>query len=244
MLDNFQVVGHRGFRSQYPENTLVSFQAAVKFGVDAIEFDVHPTKDRQLVITHDHTVERCSNGTGAVHDFTFEEIRKLDFGGWKDPKFTNTQIPTLEETFDAVLSLDPNFYLLIELKEDDDECTRQVYDLCQKYGVLSHGLILSFHNKQLELLRQWNPDILLQGFPERYIKKPITIDGIYNKICYWTADANSDEIAACHDKNITVDIYPVDTEEQFAKALTLDVDSITTNSPDVIYPLLRQHHLR
>ena len=64
MLENFMIVGHRGFRSQYPENTIPSFIAAMDYGLDSLEFDVHPTKDGKLVVTHDHTVESCSNGKG------------------------------------------------------------------------------------------------------------------------------------------------------------------------------------
>ena len=245
MLENFQIVGHRGFRSRYPENTIPSFKAAVDWGIKAIEFDVHPTRDRKLVVTHDHTVERCSNGKGYVHDFTFDEIRRLDFGGWKAPEFANTQIPTLEETLDCILSKDPECYLLIELKEDDDECTRQVFDICSRYNLFSHSLILSFQCRQLQLLREWKQDLFLQGFPYRYLKNPPKklYGTIFNKICIWTAEATNAEIADFHDLGVKVDICAVDTEEQFDKALSLDCDSITTNNPEVIWPLLQKHHL-
>lgn len=241
MLENFQIVGHRGFRSRYPENTIPSFEAAVDWGVDAIEFDVHPTKDRKLVVTHDHTVNRCSNGDGYVHDMTFDEIRKLDFGGWKAPEFAGTQIPTLEETLDCILSKKPEFYLLIELKEDDDECTKQVFDVCQKYNLFSHCLILSFCFRQLQLLRKMKPDIYLQGFPYRYLDKPCDnlYGTVFNKVCIWTKEATNAEIHDFQRMGMTVDICPVDTEEEFNKAMTLDCDSITTNAPDVIWPLLK-----
>lgn len=247
MKPDFKIVGHRGFKSKYPENTIVSFLAAMDFGVDSIEFDVRLTKDRQLVVTHDNTVDRCSNGKGLVCDFLFEDIRKLDFGSWKDSKFAGTQIPTLEETLEAILSKDPNFPLLVELKEDDDECTKRVYEMCLKYNVLEHGLMLSFHPRQLQLLRSWKPDIYLQGFPDRYIKvpqPPEAFNGLYNKTCLWTTDAKPEEIKFYHDKGVAVDLCPVDNEEQLEIAIPLDVDSITTNAPDVIYPLLRQRGLR
>ena len=245
MLENFTVVGHRGFRSRYPENTLVSFKAAMDWGIKAIEFDVHPTKDHKLVVTHDHTVERCSNGKGFVHDMTFDEIRKLDFGGWKAPEFAGTQIPTFEETLDCILSRDPDYYVLIELKEDDDDCTRQVFDICQKYSLFSHSLILSFHPRQLQLLRGWKSDLFLQGFPYRYLNNPPKklYGSIFNKICIWTNEATNAEIADFHDLGVTVDICAVDDEQQFNKALTLDCDSITTNNPEVIWPLMKQHNL-
>ena len=83
MVRSFQVVAHRGCRSLYPENTLEGFRKAISLGVDAVEFDVHPTRDGKLVITHDDTLERCSNGTGMVHDHTLAELKALDFGSWK-----------------------------------------------------------------------------------------------------------------------------------------------------------------
>ena len=246
MTPDFQIVGHRGFRSQYPENTLISFQAAMDFGVDAIEFDVHPTRDGKLVVTHDHTLERCSNGTGPVHDFTLDELRKLDFGGWKDAKFAGARIPTFEETLDCILSRKSDFYLLIELKEDDDACTRQVFDICAGYQLFSHALLLSFHPRQLRLLREWKSDITLQGFPYRYLNDPPggLYGKVFDKVCIWTKEATNAEIADFHALGVTVDICPVDDEEQFNKALTLDCDSITTNAPDVIWPLLKKHGLR
>lgn len=246
MLPDFKVVGHRGFRSQFPENTIVSFLKAIDVGVDSIEFDVRLTKDRQLVITHDDTVDRCSNGTGKVCDFTFDEIRKLDFGSYLSPDFTGTQIPTLEETLDAIYSKKPNFYLLVELKENDDECTRRVYDICKKANLLDNGLILSFHRRQLELIRQWDPTAYLQSFPNRYVKDstPDPENPFYNKICYWTREANNEEIDTAHRRGLTVDICPVDDEEQFNKAMSLNCDSITTNNPEIIFPLLKKHGLR
>jgi glycerophosphoryl diester phosphodiesterase len=247
MLENFMIVGHRGFRSQYPENTIPSFIAAMDYGLDSLEFDVHPTKDGKLVVTHDHTVERCSNGQGYVHDFLFDDIRKLDFGGWKDPKFAGTQIPTFEETLDAIFSKDPNYYILIELKEDDDNCTRQVYEICKKQNIFSHSLILSFHPRQLQLLKEWDPSIFIQCFPPRYLKCPVDeklYGPVFNKICLWTKEATNEEIEEYHKKNVVVDICAVDTEAELDKALTLNCDSITTNSPDVIYPILRKLNLR
>ncbi|MBR0458634.1 MAG: hypothetical protein IJJ26_05320 [Victivallales bacterium] len=243
MKDNFTIVGHRGFRSQYPENTIPSFQAAVDFGLDSIEFDIHPTKDGKLVVTHDDTVDRCSNGTGFVHDYLFDDIRKLDFGSWKAPQFAGTRIPTFEETLEAILSKDPNFYLLIEIKEDNDTCTRQIYDICQYHNLFSHCLLLSFHPRQLQLVHQWNPDVLLQCFPQRYLKKPLDeslFGPVFGKICFWTHDATAEEIESYHQRNVLVDLCPVDKQEQLQTAFALPADSITTNCPDVIFPLLKE----
>ena len=148
---------------------------------------------------------------------------------------------------DAIFSKDPNYYILIELKEDDDNCTRQVYEICKKQNIFSHSLILSFHPRQLQLLKEWDPSIFIQCFPPRYLKCPVDENlygPVFNKICLWTKEATNEEIEAYHKKNVVVDICAVDNEDELNKALTLNCDSITTNSPDVIYPLLRKLNLR
>lgn len=242
MKKNCVVVGHRGFRSLYPENTRISFQKAVEIGVDAIEFDIHPTKDRQIVVAHDATVDRCSNGTGLIHDMTLSELRKLDFGIKKDPSFAGTQILTLEETLDCIYSLNPEMYLLLEIKEDDDECTKQALDICKKYNVFRNGLLLSFVVPQLQLVKRLDPTITLQGFPYRYLANPpAKTYSLYNKTCIWTNEATNAEIQDFHDQGIAVDICAVDNEQQFQKALSLDCDSITTNCPEVILPMMREN---
>lgn len=104
---------HRGAMTHYPENTLVAFQAAVDHGAHMIEFDVHLTRDHHLVIIHDGTVDRTTDGQGAVANMTLEEIRNLDAGSWKDPKFANEQIPTLKETL-AMMPV--NIWLNVHVK--------------------------------------------------------------------------------------------------------------------------------
>ncbi len=93
---------HRGDTKNAPENTIPAFESAVKLGAQQIEFDVQLSKDGQLVIMHDPTVDRTTNGTGAVSDLTFEELRALDAGSWFGPAFAGTQIPTLRETLEAI----------------------------------------------------------------------------------------------------------------------------------------------
>lgn len=92
------VCAHRGANTQCPENTVPAFEEAVRQGAAMIEFDVRFTKDRQMVILHDWTVDRTSNGHGKIDELTFEQVRALDFGAWKNEKFAGTKIPTLDET--------------------------------------------------------------------------------------------------------------------------------------------------
>lgn len=104
---------HRGAMTTHPENTLAAFREAIRCGAHMIEFDVQSTRDKQLVIMHDPTVNRTTNGKGKVADLTFEDIRRLDAGSWKAPAFKGEKVPTLKETLDI---MPRNIWLNIHLK--------------------------------------------------------------------------------------------------------------------------------
>lgn len=110
-----QLSAHRGDVSVAPENTIPAFESAVKKGVPQIEFDVNLSKDGHLVIMHDATIDRTTNGTGKVTDYTLEELRALDAGSWFDPKFKGTRIPTLRETLEVIPK---NVLCNVHLKND------------------------------------------------------------------------------------------------------------------------------
>lgn len=95
------LLAHRGLVQHAPENTLPSFAAAIELGL-SIELDVYQTRDEHLVVIHDRTVDRTTNGTGEVTEMTLAEIQKLDAGNWFDPRFTGEKVPTLEEVFKLI----------------------------------------------------------------------------------------------------------------------------------------------
>ena len=90
-------VAHRGASAYAPENTIAAYDKAVKMKADYIEIDVQRSKDGELVLIHDTTVDRTTDGSGKVGDFTFEELRSLDAGSWKGEQFAGEQIPTFDE---------------------------------------------------------------------------------------------------------------------------------------------------
>ncbi|SUP39117.1 glycerophosphoryl diester phosphodiesterase [Vibrio owensii] len=110
------LIGHRGVAGKFPENTKVSVQAAIDLGLNWVEVDVQPTKDNVLVVCHDHTVNRCSNGKGRVDQMTLSELKALDFGRWFSDEFTNESIMTLSELLELAAENDLN--LNIEVKVD------------------------------------------------------------------------------------------------------------------------------
>jgi len=107
------ICAHRGASNSHPENTLDAFREAIRLGVQMIEFDVALTRDKQLVLMHDETIDRTTNGKGPVSGKTLAELKKLDAGSWKDKQFQNERIPTLDE---ALAVIPENIWLNVHLK--------------------------------------------------------------------------------------------------------------------------------
>ena len=107
------ICAHRGASDTHPENTLTAFREAILLGAQMIEFDVALSQDGHLVLMHDTTVDRTTNGQGPVSDFTLMEIQKLDAGSWKDKKFKNERVPTFRQTLDM---MPENIWLNVHLK--------------------------------------------------------------------------------------------------------------------------------
>lgn len=236
------LIAHRGLSATYPENTLPAFEQALRLDVDAIEFDVHMSRDGELVITHDDRIDRCSNGTGRVRDLTFEELRRLDFGNWKAPEFAGTRIPTLTEVLDLVEERRPGLYLCVELKEDDCVCARKVIRELERRNRLGNCSIISFQPGMLYFARGMNENVFPHGFiheselglPEKegYLK-------LVRRVGVSRGELSGAFSAKLHALGIEVDSWAADNEEELRRMLDCDVDTITSNAPDRIIHLLK-----
>ena len=97
-----EIVAHRGSRINRPENTLAAFEEAVRVGADGIELDIHLSKDGEVVVIHDETVDRTTDGCGRISQMTVADLRELDAGAWFDVAFAGQKIPTLLEVFELL----------------------------------------------------------------------------------------------------------------------------------------------
>ena len=151
---NIWVAAHRGWCSKYPENTMEAFRAAVELGVDQIELDVRVTRDGELVIIHDATVDRTTNGTGKVCDKLLSELKALDAGSHKGAEFKGAKIPTFREFMEYIKD-HPTMTVDIELKEYPTEGREALaYEVCDRilamvdeYGFTDRVVINSFSGK-------------------------------------------------------------------------------------------------
>jgi glycerophosphoryl diester phosphodiesterase len=133
-------IAHRGASAYAPENTRASFDLAIEMKAPALETDIQITADEQLVIVHDATVNRTSNGKGPVADFTLPELRALDFGSWKDPKFAGERILTFTELLDRYAG---RMKLALEIK--DPRATSRIVRTLVDRGLNDGISITSFY---------------------------------------------------------------------------------------------------
>ena len=152
-------IAHRGASGHAPENTLASFRRAVAQGATFIETDLQLTRDAHLVAIHDSTVDRTTNGKGAIRDMTLAELRRLDAGAWFASEFAGERVPTLEETLQFARKNDVLFYL--EIKVDGFwGGEHALISQLQSSGEIARSVIISFDPVVLASLRKLEPTLM------------------------------------------------------------------------------------
>ena len=184
------VIAHRGGRSTTPENTLAAFRNAINLGADYVEIDVRTTKDGHLVIMHDRTVDRTTNGKGNVKDLTLAEIRSLDAGFKFSPSFSGEKIPTFEETLQLCKGK-INIYL-----DDKDARVEQMLAALRKYRMMRQVVIYNGTDGLLEWKKQAPSIPVMPTLPDEYRKlgqissylKILPAEVLDGNINEWTSD--------------------------------------------------------
>lgn len=227
------VIGHRGMRFVEPENTLRAVERALKCGVDAVEVDVRMTKDGKLVLMHDETVDRTTNGKGRVRDMTFSELRRLDAG-------KGERVPTLEEVLEAVRE---RARLVIEIKESD--IVRKVIEAVDRHGMLGEVILISFHHPAVRQVKQVRPDVetgvifVCEPIEPQELALKAGAEWIAPNLAYTTERL----VRRAHEIKVKVNTWVVNTREELAKAKGLNVDAVTTDRPDLITSIARANTL-
>ena len=148
-------IAHRGLSSAAPENTIIAYEKALELGITAVETDVFKTKDGAIVLSHDETIDRCSDGTGLIRDMTLEELRQYDYGAWYGAEFAGTQIPTLEEFLDAVKDA---ALILLEFKTNENGIVPQTIDVVRERGMMEQVLFQSFDMQAMQDCKDYAPE--------------------------------------------------------------------------------------
>jgi glycerophosphoryl diester phosphodiesterase len=223
-----QVIGHRGIAGLEPENTLRSFRRAIALGVDYVECDVRLTADRRLVLLHDETVDRTTDGTGRVADLAFEAVRALDAG-------RGERVPALEELLDL---LEGRCKAHIELKGAGTE--GPTLRLVQDREMLGDAVLTSGDTERLGALRALSPDVAIEHIfgepPPDAIARALRVRA--QRVSVHHRHATRDYVQAAHAAGLQVIAWPPNTEAEMQAAIDLGVDFLCTDRPDLLLRLL------
>ena len=155
-----KIYAHRGSSGTHPENTLLAFKQVKNLPIFGIEFDVHLTKDGELVVIHDEKINRTSNGKGYIKDLTLSELKTYDFGSWFSYKFKGERIPTLSEVLEIFSTT--RHHINIELKTDIinyEGIVNKVIELVHSLDFQSRIVISSFNHDTIREVKQLAPHI-------------------------------------------------------------------------------------
>ena len=253
------VAAHRGACAEYPENTMLAFQKALEAGVDQIETDVHMTADGELVLIHDHRLERTTNGTGFVREHTLAEIKALDAGSHKGAEFAGIQVPTFRELMELIKD-HPTMTLDVELKDYPDgdleefshtSCDKAIA-LIEEYGFGDRVVINSWHNPLNEYVYKKYNGRYRQHlyFPRSCLQGPTTVDPYTYGYCACMFGENDEPIASAADctafREMGIRTWVgafVKDEQTVDMALAVEAELITCNNPKTVVDILRAKNL-
>jgi len=232
------IVAHRGYRQKYPENTLAACKAAVEAGVSMIELDVNFSRDRKVVVIHDATLERTTDGHGAVSDNTMAELKKLDAGSWFDPRFADQHLPELSEVLDLVngrarvnIEIKAHAY---EHNHPPDAIEKQVVELVKQKNMQDSVLISSFEIDILVQIASMQEPAAIALISKTPVSNRIIEICTSLKVFSWHPDhliVTPRQVDMMHVAGLKVFPYNVDTYEDYVKMMKMKVDGVITDDP-------------
>lgn len=251
----FLVFAHRGGGGLFPENTLEAFDYSAKTGADVLELDVHSTADGTLVVLHDESVDRTTDGRGKVSAMTLAELKKLDAGYL----FTNDngktfpfrgkgiQIPTLAEIFDA----QPEMKFNIEPKQAFPSITNPLCEMIRQHKMIEKTIVGSFRQTAIDEFRQYCPEVATAASPTEVseflamqktgiaaaytppfqaLQVPVNA-GFLNVV-------SKDFVAAAHRQNLQIHVWTVNDADEMRRLIEMNVDGIMTDYPDRLLEII------
>jgi len=247
MSNYVQRVAHRGGAHLAPENTLAAFRNAINLPIDAVELDVHMSRDGCTVVFHDYTVDKLTDGVGNVLDLDFAYLRRLNAaahfpGGW--PK--SQLIPTLHEVLDLVKGK-AQVYIEIKRSKRDGEYIsypnigKTVIDEVRVAGMLDQVLIISFDWLVLPLVRSLEPGVQTGALVSKDEWKSHSLDALMEQLkalgCNWInmdCDLFTDEMSVIvHKHGFKLGLWTVNTIDELRRFAAAGIDSLTSDRPDL-----------
>ncbi|MCB0652017.1 MAG: hypothetical protein KDC85_12135 [Saprospiraceae bacterium] len=237
-------VAHRGAAGLAPENTLAAVKKGLQHNADRIEIDVQQTKDGQVIVMHDNTLDRTTNGKGNIKDHTLREIRMLSAGKWFAPEFADEKVPTLEEVMEEI---NGRATLLIEIKEGNDYypgIEENVLHTIDQFNARDWCIIHSFSSEVIKSIHEKDPGIRLHKLFYAQLRfTPIMIENgtelfkfedypFVDEYSIYYRFANRNVIAKIHALGKKINVWTVNDKNTIDSLLSLGVDGIITDHPE------------
>ena len=255
------VMAHRGGAGLWPENTMYGFERAVDLGVDMLETEIHSTADNILVLMHDTTVDRTTNGSGPIRAFTLEELKTLDAGyNWTSDggqtfpfRGSGITVPTLEEVFTAL----PTARINIDIKQEKPSLVEPLCKTIRTFDMTDKVMVASFNSKVLKAFRRVCPEVTTSAGTGEvaffFMVNMVFLGAVYRPACqaFQVPEYSSGLrvltkrfVETAHGLNLAVHVWTINEVTDMKRLLALGVDGIVTDYPDRLISLLRKMGVR
>jgi glycerophosphoryl diester phosphodiesterase len=230
---NVIVVAHRGFSGIYPENTFLAFEKAVEIGADFLELDIHQAKDGNIVVCHDATIDRTTNGSGFIKEMEYSELLKWDAGGWKG--YPGEKIPLLSDVFRKV---GDKIGIFIEIKECD---VSDLISLIKEFKMERLVVVGSFNLEYIKQMRSLCGEICTALISSRI---PEDLDLLLKlgvrQLSIEFRHLDKGIVKELVSRGFLVNAWTPDSEEDLKRCLTFGVQFLTTNRPDILMEIIQR----
>jgi len=234
------VIAHRGASTAAPENTIAAFERAITDGADAIELEVHLSRDDHPVIIHDDTLERTTNGSGPVRGHTMRELKRLDAGAWRGPAFAGQRLQTLQEVLERFRGR-TRFW--IELKGGSNlypDIEERIVGLLEVYDVIDGALVQSFDHAALARLRDFSRELRLGVLLARApLDVARDVPPAANAVCPSVEILGAPEREAIRRSGRQCHVWTVNEPALMDRLVDWSVDGIITDQPELLRARLR-----
>jgi glycerophosphoryl diester phosphodiesterase len=249
------VIAHQGGDGLWPGDTLFAFENADQLGVDVLEMDMHSTADGVLVLMHDATVDRTTDGSGRLNDMTLAQIKQLDAGyDWTDDggqtypfRGQGITVPTLEEVFDAF----PDQYFNIEIKQAEPSIAEPFCQAIRDHGLVDQVFVASFSQEVVDEFRQVCPEVATSTGESDGIKLLVPsfvfLEAIHSPRAqvvqspeeyFGMTVLRQRTVDAAHNRGLEMHAWTINETEDMERLLALGLDGIITDRPDRMLDLL------
>ncbi len=240
---SFRIIAHRGASAYAPENTLVSFEKGLELGADMLELDIHMSRDGELVVMHDPTLERTTNGTGYIKNYSVKELKQFD-ASKRFESYRGERIPILQEVFDLAKK---RATFAIEIKNCPilyPEIEKKLVRLIERNELVDDVIVIAFYHPSLKEIRRLNPDvrtgILYKGalLEPWAVAETVGASALHPMYAYTMVDM----VAEAHKRDYLVHPWTINSVPELEQWIKYGVDGIASDYPDLLSGIVKNRY--